>query len=305
MSAEAHAHKEEAPHAEPHHAAPAADHHAAPAANDNVEHHPPKPHAAKGAANDNVEHPAAKAPAAGARTQPPISKFYNKLKSGLTSSSSSVVASTSAFGQFARKVFRSGELEPVEQVGIVKTPVYAAGQILDGTVLSAPRRVVEIAEPIAASALATLRTLGSVFHPIDNLTHPIKFLKKPARIVTSSLMLNKNLAMAVPRIAHEFIDRAIARPIEQIGTQLRRVPIIGPLIATPTTWLSRKIADIVGSVKTAVDWATSPIDHLHNWTSPDGSPTPAAAAAAHKPAHGKAANDDVEKHHAPAAAAHH
>lgn len=302
MSAEAHAHTEEAPA----HAAPAAA--AAPkaAANDNVEH---KPHAAKGAANDNIEHTTTKAPAAGARTQPPFSRAYNNVKNGLTSSASSVVASTSAFGNFARKIFRSGELEPVEQVGIVKTPVYAAGQILDGTVLSAPRRVVEIAEPIAASALATLRTLGSVFHPIDNITHPIKFLKKPARILTSSLMLNKNVAMAVPRIAHEFIDRAIARPIEQIGTQLRRVPIIGPLIATPTTWLSRKIANIVGAVKNGVDWATSPIDHIHNWTSPDGSPAPAAApakpAAPHKATHGKAANDDVEKPHKPAAAAHH
>lgn len=90
----------------------------------------------------------------------------------------------------------------------------------------------------------------------------------------------KNAAMAIPRRIHEFADRSVARSIEQISTQLRRIPLIGSLIATPATWISRKVADIVGAVKNGVDWITSPVDHIHNATAP-GEAAPAAPAPAH------------------------
>lgn len=265
MSAEAHAHSEEQPkpanagetpkpaHKEPTKPAPAED--------------------KKAAAPDKPHHTPA-APATGER---PIVAAYKSVKNGLTSSASQVVATTSAFGGWLRKVFRAGELEPVEQVNIPKTLPYTAGHIIDGTALCVPRRIVEGAEPVAAATLAIGRTLAIPFSPLHNLAHPIEAAKKPARIITSTLMAAKNAIMAIPRTAHEFADRSIARSIEQISTQLRRIPLISSLIATPTTWISRKVADIVGSIKNGVDWITSPIDHIHNATAPGGAAAAATA----------------------------
>ncbi len=281
MSAE-HAH---AP-AEPSHDASG---HEAPASPAHAEHATPASPAHGGhAANDNAEHPPRGGAAAVTRGEAPIVNAYNKAKNGLTSSASSIVQSTSSFGRWLRKIFRAGELKPVEMVSIPKTPIYAAGNMIDGTALLAPRRAIEVIEPGATAIRAMVRTLGIPFSPFHTILHPIQAIKKPLRIATSALMLNKNIAMAAPRTAHEILDRAIARPIEQISMQLRRIPLIGSLIATPSTWITRKIANITGSVKNGVDWITSPIDHIHNWTSPDGAPVTAPttpSAPAHAPTH--------------------
>lgn len=267
MSTEAHAHSEEQP--KPAHAGEA-----------------PKPahkEPAKTAAPDKPHHtPAngAKPPATPATGERPIVSAYKSVKNGLTSSANQVVATTSAFGTWLRKVFRAGELEPVAQVGIPKTIAYTAGHITDGTVLGVPRTAIELGEPIAASTLAMGRTLAIPFSPLHNLAHPIETLKKPSRIITSIALGVKNAAMAIPRRIHEFADRSIARSIEQISTQLRRIPLISSLIAKPATWISRKVADIVGSIKNGVDWITSPIDHIHNATAPEGAASAATVPAA-------------------------
>lgn len=267
MSAEAHAHSEDPTkpaHKEPTKPAPAEDKKTAA---------PDKPHPTP--ANG------AKPPTTPATGERPIVSAYKSVKSGLTSSASQVVSTTNKFGQWLRKVFRAGELEPVEQVNIPKTLPYTAGHIIDGTALCVPRRAVEVAEPVAAATLAIGRTLTIPLSPLHNLAHPIEATKKPARIITSTLMAAKNAIMAIPRTAHEFADRSVARSIEQISTQLRRIPLIGSLIATPATWISRKVANIVGSVKNGIDWITSPVDHIHNATAQEGaaSTTPAPAAA--------------------------
>lgn len=218
------------------------------------------------------------APASGER---PITRGYNKVKSALTSSASNVVNSTSAFGNWLRKVFRAGELKPIERVSIPKTPVYTAGHIIDGTALCLPRRAIEIGEPVAAAALAAGKTMAIPFRPIYAFMHPIETIKKPVRFATSALMLGKNSIMAIPRTVSEVAGRAIHRTVEQIRTQLERIPAIKSILAKPAAWISRKVSDIISSVKNGVDYTTSFMDHIHNATATGGAAPVAHAAAAH------------------------
>lgn len=216
---------------------------------------------------------AARASATGAKaTAPgerPIANAFNKAKTGIISSASQVVTTTSAFGIWIKEVLRAGELEPVSRESLLKTPFYAVGQALDGTALNVARRTVEVAEPSISAIRAFFgSTIGTILRPIHSITHPLQTLKKPIRLATSALMIGKNAVMAAPRAVHEFADRSIARTIEQINTQVSRIPLLGQIIAKPTNWLSRKVADIIGGVKSAVDWVTSPIDHVHNAVAP-------------------------------------
>ena len=199
----------------------------------------------------------------------PIANAYAKARSGLTSTASNVVATTSKFGAWARKVLRAEELEPVQDVGLLKTPVYAAGQVIDGTALNIGRRAMEVVEPTVQGLRALWRsTIGIILSPIESLKHPIQTLKNPIRIVTSQAMMSKNMLMAPLRAAHEFIDRSITRTVEQINTQVKKVPILSQIIASPTNFIAGITSKISAAIKNTLDWVTSPIDHIHNAVAP-------------------------------------
>ena len=204
----------------------------------------------------------AHAPATGTR---PITAFRDKL----LSSESTVVAGTSAFGNALRKILRAGDLPPVEKKSLLETPFYAAGHVTDGTVLNGARRALEVTEPAISGLRAFFRsTIGTVLRPIHSLTHPIQTLKNPLRIATSVAMMAKNAIMSVPRAAHEFADRAVHRTIEQVSTQIERIPVIGSLITTPVKWISKFVKNSIASVTNLTDMLTSPIDVVHNAVAP-------------------------------------
>lgn len=262
MNAEAHGHEEhghgghEAAHAEPAEAHATAAH-AAP--------HSAAAHEAP-AKNVHAAKPEAHAPQ-GAKS--PARNAYEKVRSGLTSTASNVVATSSKFGAWARKVLRAEELEPVQDVGLIKTPLYAAGHVIDGTALNIARRTMEVVEPTVQGLRALWRsTIGVVLSPIESLKHPIQTLKNPIRVVTSQAMIAKNMLMAPLRSAHEVIDRSITRTVEQINTQVKKIPILGPIIATPTNFIAGIASKISAAVKNTLDWVTSPVDLMHNAVAP-------------------------------------
>lgn len=269
MSAETHGHEEHsgghetahAEHTEAGHAKPAEAH----ATAARTAPHSAAAHEAP-AKNVHAAKPEAHAPQ-GAKS--PARNAYDKVRSGLTSTASNVVATTSKFGAWARKVLRAEELEPVEEVSFLRTPFYAAGHVIDGTALNIGRRAMEVIEPTVQGLRALWRsTIGIVLSPIESLKHPIQTLKNPIRVVTSQAMIAKNMLMAPLRSAHEFIDRSITRTMEQINTKIKKIPILGPIIATPTNFIAGIASKVSAAVKNALDWVTSPIDHAHNAVAP-------------------------------------
>lgn len=81
-------------------------------------------------------------------------------------------------------------------------------------------------------------------------------------------MLAKNAIMAPIRSAHEFIDRSVARTVEQVNTQIKRIPLLGEIIAGPTNFVAGICSKVSAAVKNTLDWATSPVDLMHNAVAP-------------------------------------
>lgn len=312
MSSEAHAHAEEHHDAAPAHGAPAHGHdehapaahgaHGHEAANDNKEHAPD--HGAHGhkAANDNKEHgpahgahgpKAAHAPAHGdahgahpaAGGKSPIIAF----RDWIFDTSSSVVNTTTEIGHSINKYLSTDGLETgSDRKSLLETPFYAAGHVVEGTVGNAARRSMEVISPIFSfvrSAIST--TIGTILKPSNLKNGETK--KNAIGMVKSAGMLGKNLLMAVPRAANEFADFAVDRTVQQISSQIERIPVVGKFISTPLKWISGTIKKSVAAVTNLADKITSPL----------GGNSAHAAPAAHggHDSHGHADSHAAPAHH--------
>lgn len=306
MSAEAHAHAEEHHDAAPAHDAPAhghdehapAAHDAAPAhgahgheaANDNQEHSPA--HGAHGPkAADNKEHapahgahgPKEAHPAAGGKK--PIIAF----RDWIFETSSSVVKSTTEIGDSINKYLSTDDLATGSETrSLLETPVYAAGHIIEGTVGNAARRSMEVISPICSfvrSAIST--TVGTILKPSNLKNGETK--KNAIGMVKSAGMLGKNVLMAAPRAVSEIADFAIDRTVQQISSQIERIPVIGKFISSPLKWISSTIKKSVAAVTNVADIITSPLGGRSTHSAP------AHAAADH--GHGHADAHATPAHH--------
>lgn len=194
-----------------------------------------------------------------------------KLKSQIESARNSAEASANKVGQKAtevetglRKYLRYDEPKPVEEESLAATPLYAAGNVLDGTLLNLARREVDIIGSYVSVFKSSVdATLGTLIHPTTIVTSPIEtFVKKPARVLTSMGILGKNTAMAIPRAAKDFANRTIDRPVQQVSTKLEKIPGMG-LVTKPAKFVTGATNKVVSGATNVLEKVTSPIDYLH------------------------------------------
>lgn len=163
------------------------------------------------------------------------------------------------------KNFLRFEEKAPEQTGIVKTPFYAAGHVIDGSVLNVARRAVEITEPQVESLAAGIRlTIGNILSPVKALLHPIQRVLKPSiRAITGQIKAMTNTVLAPVRAADDLVDRSIENTVNQINFQISRIPLLGPLFAKPTNLVTKIASRITDKIRETLDWIASPVDKLH------------------------------------------
>lgn len=155
------------------------------------------------------------------------------------------------------------------ETGWVKTPFYAAGHLIDGTVLNVARRGYEVAEPLVSGMRAAYRsTIGAVLSPIRTLTSPVEYLKNPLRIATSVATAALNVVRSPVRAIDDLVERGIKNTIQQVTFKVAKIPAIGTLLAKPSGFIAGIASKISNAVRNAMDWVTSPIDTVHNALAP-------------------------------------
>lgn len=161
------------------------------------------------------------------------------------------------------------ENSPAEETGIFKTPFFAAGHILDATAINVLRRGREVVEPAISGLRATYRaTIGAILSPLNTLIHPIEYLKNPIRAISSAAKMAINTVLAPVRAADDLINRGIQKPINQLNFQIGKIPVLGPIIAKSTNFVTGICGTISNKVRAALDWVASPVDAVHDAVAP-------------------------------------
>lgn len=238
-----------------HEAAPAAEHHAAPAHHETAANHAPA-----------AAHHAAAAHAAptGPGGNSPFARGLNRargLEQNVVQASNRVKGTVGKFLRFEQKT--------ATETGWAKTPFYALGHAIDGTVLNLARRGYEVAEPLISGMRAVYRsTIGAVLSPIQTLTSPLQYLKNPLRIATSVATAALNVVRAPIRALDDLVERGIKNTIQQVTFKLAKIPAIKTILAKPADFITSTTTRIGNAVRNAMDWVTSPVDTVHNALAP-------------------------------------
>lgn len=168
------------------------------------------------------------------------------------------------FQTAVRNFLRFEERQP-EQTGIIKTPFYAAGHVIDGSVLNVARRAVEITEPQVESLAAGIKlTIGNILSPVKALLHPIERVLKPSvRAITGQIKAMVNTILAPVRAADDLVDRSVENTVNQVNFQISRIPLLGSLFAKSTNFVTKIASGITGKIRETLEWMASPVDKLH------------------------------------------
>lgn len=163
-----------------------------------------------------------------------------------------------------RNFLRFEEKQP-EQTDIIRTPFYAAGHVIDGSVLNVARRATEITGPQVESLAAGIKlTIGNVLSPIQALLHPIQRILKPSvRAITGQIKAMTNTVLAPVRAADDLVDRSVEDTVNQVNFQISRIPLLGSLFAKSTNFVAKIASGITGKIRKTLDWMASPVDNLH------------------------------------------
>ncbi len=197
-----------------------------------------------------------------------ITRGYESVRATGKEMAGKMVEGTTGLGHLARKILRY-EINPTEEQGLLKTPFYMAGNMVDATAMNIGRRAYEIVEPTASGIRALYRsTLGVVFNPITSVLHPIETFKNPFRLVTSALKIATNAIKAPFAATDDLIDRGITRTIEYPNYKIAKIPVLGKLISGPTNFVAKITSSISGAIRNAMDWVTSPVDYMHDAVAP-------------------------------------
>ncbi|MBI2634344.1 hypothetical protein HYW82_01575 [Candidatus Peregrinibacteria bacterium] len=239
-------------HAETHHAN---DNHAAPAV-----HHAAETHAADHSAPHEETHTAHTTPptpttarhAAPAHHAPsgnkaPIFKAIDHLYAAGDNLGKSILDTATGIRAGLDKTLRQSDPGDAPKQSIFKKPFTIAGDLIDATVLNIGRRATEITSEIIRPTRSIYRTITRpVFHPIDTVKHPLKYLANPARIITSAARVGGQIINAPARIVDEALNRGIKRPVQKI-------PLIGKYLGSAVKFASR----ITKAIRSGFEWATS------------------------------------------------
>ncbi|MFH1284873.1 MAG: hypothetical protein ABIH78_04810 [Candidatus Peregrinibacteria bacterium] len=201
------------------------------------------------------------APSSGGGAERSISKAGSWVKGAAAKTREKALAATGYLNTNASDLLRFEDPGNANEVSFIKTPFYAAGDVLDGTALTAGRRVWEMTRDTAANARAIYRTITRPFlHPANTLRHPIKYAENGGRILTTQAKIASDIVNALPRSIDEFANRTIKRPLQRIGA---KIPVIGRILSGIGS-IAGKVAGIPRAV---TQWVTSPIEKLDNWMS--------------------------------------
>jgi len=188
----------------------------------------------------------------------PIRRGYENARNKADQWGKQGLANANKADELAHKYLRYDVDKDAEAQSVLlppKAPIYAVGDIIDGTIGNIARRTMDIVSPGAGALRASYRTLTRPFiHPLNTLTHPIKYLSNPVRAVSAGVKTAKNIAMNPFREVRDFGDRAIRRSTQRFGN----VPLVGPItggVAKATSWVLEKPAQ-------AGEWATSWVDEV-------------------------------------------
>lgn len=198
----------------------------------------------------------------------PIGRTYRKVSAAGQRAAGEVVQTTKSMGDRVRSALKYEPPTPAE-VGIIRTPFYAAGHGLDGTALNVVRRGVEVAEPAFSLLRSAYRcTIGKILHPIKTITHPVETVKDFVHLGTSAVMMPKQMAMAAVRAPGDFVTRSVDNANQQINFKTKKVPVIGKLYSKVSNWVSGLGRKITNGIRKGVEWATGWIDNIHDATAP-------------------------------------
>lgn len=192
------------------------------------------------------------------RPKAPIRRGWEKARIKADELGRKSLANANRIDGFAHNHLRYEVDKDAEQKNILfppEAPVYAAGDILDGTVLNVARRANDVLNPALGGVRAGYRTFTRpLFHPIDTLTKPHRYLANPVRGITSGVKMAKNIAMAPTRGLKDIGDRVVRRATQRFG----KIPLIGPItggVAKATSWVLEKPNQIL-------EWPTAWVDEV-------------------------------------------
>lgn len=202
----------------------------------------------------------------------PFEKTVEKTKAGWgrinklrEETGKKALIATGKFDEFMQRTLRTedpGDADPKSILLPPAAPLYAAGDMIDGTALNAGRRAWEITRDTGSTVRALYRTVTRpipfIGHFTDTLFHPIKYLANPTRLVTSTAKLATNVALNAPtRILDELVNRGIKRPLQRF----QNFPLLGKplsIVGGAAGWLAKL-------PRRATEYVTRPIEIADAW----------------------------------------
>jgi hypothetical protein len=162
--------------------------------------------------------------------------------------------------------FLMNEKEPVQEVSLLKTPLYIIRDWVKGSVGNVLRRGKEIIQPAAATLEAGWNTVSKPFlSPMKTLFHPIKYLANIPRIVTAGTRTIKNFYKAPFSGTNEAYQGIVQDPLERVDYKVAKLGKVGRGIAT----FNNKVANVLGWPLRTIDdiakWGTDWIDDADNY----------------------------------------
>ncbi len=198
----------------------------------------------------------------------PITRYARNVQQFADNAENTAAEKAQGFKGWIRGIL-GFEREAPSEVGLIKTPIVAAGHVIDGPGLGTVRAGVEIAEPSVDTLRAGWRcSIGKILHPFKTILHPIQTIKDFIRLGTSLTMVAKNTLVAPIHIADDTVERSINNTVEQVNFKISKIPLIGKLISKPTNWITGMCKKISNSIRQGIDWVLSPIDKLHEAVAP-------------------------------------
>ncbi|MBT4917203.1 hypothetical protein HN709_02700 [Candidatus Peregrinibacteria bacterium] len=190
------------------------------------------------------------------RAKAPIRRAWGAAREKTDQAGQAVVDGTVKLNEWTHDTLRYEIDKDAEQKDLFFPPeaaLFAAGDIIDGTVLNTARRAVDVIEPGMGTLRAAYRGITRpILHPIDTLTKPVRYLSNPVRGVTSSVKMAKNIALTPTRALKDFGDRSVRRATQRFG----KIPLIGPItggVAKAASWVLEKPNQIA-------EWPTKWVD---------------------------------------------
>lgn len=202
---------------------------------------------------DQTPQPTTEAPTPAQATTPekaPLFRGIDAIRSRTGKAAQAIADIHKGFG----RLIRHDDPGTASEVAFLKTPFYAAADMMDATALTPVRRIHEITGTIGSEIRALFRTITRpILHPIETLKHPINYLANPGRIISAAALGARHVVNAPGRALNEIVNRGLKRPAERVGY---KIPLIGNLLGKT----GKALGWIANIPKKTGEWLTRPIE---------------------------------------------